>query len=182
MFCEGFILYYPYGRSVSQNLRVSHNMPTRFLTTAQRTRFARLPQSPSEDDLVKAFTLDGADLSDIRNLRTAKNRLGYAALLTGARYVGAHSPRLNMTFRRSSQPICAPSFPSTHRFLWRPISARPRPLSGIFAPSVNAMGSSTMPTPQIDTLRRRELNRCHFGDVLGHPSLNHDSLLSESGD
>jgi TnpA family transposase len=64
-------------------------MPTRFLTTAQRARFARLPQSPSEDDLVKAFTLDEADLRDIRNLRTAKNRLGYAALLTGARYVGA---------------------------------------------------------------------------------------------
>lgn len=63
-------------------------MPTRFLTTAQRARFARLSETLSEDDIAKAFTLDGSDLSDIRNLRTAKNRLGYAALLNSARYVG----------------------------------------------------------------------------------------------
>lgn len=64
-------------------------MPTRFLTTAQRARFARLPQSLPNDDLAKAFTLDGPDLDLIRTLRTAKNRLGFAALLTSVRYVGA---------------------------------------------------------------------------------------------
>jgi len=63
-------------------------MPTRFLTAMQRARFGRLPETLSEDDLAKAFTLDADDLSEIRSLRTAKNRLGYAVLLTSMRCVG----------------------------------------------------------------------------------------------
>ena len=35
-------------------------MPTRFLTLAQRARFALPPQAMSEDDLAKAFTRDGS--------------------------------------------------------------------------------------------------------------------------
>ena len=42
----------------------------------------------SKDDLAKAFTLEGNDLREIRSLRTAKNRLGYAVLLTSMRCVG----------------------------------------------------------------------------------------------
>lgn len=63
-------------------------MPTRFLTPAQRSCFGRLPETLSEDELAKAFTLDGDDLRLIRRLRTGKNRLGYAVLLTSVRCVG----------------------------------------------------------------------------------------------
>lgn len=63
-------------------------MPTRFLTPAQSVRFGRLPEGMSQDDLAKGFTLDSNDLSEIRSLRTAKNRLGYAVLLTSVRCVG----------------------------------------------------------------------------------------------
>ncbi len=63
-------------------------MPTRFLTAAQRANFGRLPAMLCEDDLAKAFTLDRNDLRVIRSLRTDRNRLGYALLLTSVRFVG----------------------------------------------------------------------------------------------
>ena len=63
-------------------------MPTQFLTAMQRARFGRLPDTLSEDGLAKAFTLDVDDLRETLRLRTAKNRLGYAVLLTSVRYVG----------------------------------------------------------------------------------------------
>lgn len=54
----------------------------------QRARFGRLPDTLSEDGLAKAFTLDVDDLREILSFRTAKNRLGYAVLLTSVRCVG----------------------------------------------------------------------------------------------
>lgn len=75
-------------------------MPSRFLTADQRARFGRLPETLSEDSLAKAFTLDEIDLAEIGHLRTPKNRLGYAVLLTNVRCVG--------TF-----PTCALDVPPT---------------------------------------------------------------------
>ena len=70
-------------------LEVSHTMPTRHLTDAQRQSFARFDGEPLPDQLARYFHLDGTDRDMLADLRGAHNRLGFATMLTSARFLGA---------------------------------------------------------------------------------------------
>lgn len=63
-------------------------MPTRHLSEAQRQSFARFGGDPSPEQLARYFHLDGADQEIIADLRGAHNRLGFATMLTSARFLG----------------------------------------------------------------------------------------------
>ena len=63
-------------------------MPPRFLSADQRARFGHLPNSVPADALASNLVLGPHDLDVIRAFRGARNRLGYAALLSSVRFVG----------------------------------------------------------------------------------------------
>jgi len=89
MFCEEFRLAYRHTPRPSQKLKVSHGMPTRHLTDAQRQGFAHFDGEPSADQLARYFHLDQTDRDIIGTLRGDHNRLGFAVMLTSARFLGA---------------------------------------------------------------------------------------------
>jgi hypothetical protein len=89
MFCEEIRLVYRHGPSPSQKLEVSHGMPTRHLTDAQRQGFARFDGEPSSAQFARYFHLDQTDRDLIGTLRGDHNRLGFAVMLTSARFLGA---------------------------------------------------------------------------------------------
>lgn len=64
-------------------------MPTRHLTDDQRRSFAHYSDDPSPEHLAKYFHLDRFDLSVIKALRGAHNRLGFATVLCTARFLGS---------------------------------------------------------------------------------------------
>lgn len=64
-------------------------MPTRHLTDAQRQGFARFDGELSIDQLARYFHLDQTDRDLIGTLRGDHNRLGFAVMLTCARFLGA---------------------------------------------------------------------------------------------
>ena len=64
-------------------------MPTRYLTEAERQGFARFGDTPSSDQLARYFHLDETDHALIAGLRGDHNRLGFALMLTGVRFLGA---------------------------------------------------------------------------------------------
>ena len=61
-------------------------MPTRHLTDDQRRSFAG---DPAPEPLARFFGLDGPDRDLIGERRGEHNRLGFAAMLTGVRFLGA---------------------------------------------------------------------------------------------
>ena len=55
------------------------------------TRFGKLPSDMSATTLASSFTLGPDDLELIRACRGARNRLGYAVLLSSVRFAGTPS-------------------------------------------------------------------------------------------
>lgn len=63
-------------------------MPVEFLTDAQAAAYAGYNGAPSRTELERFFFLDDADRELIEGKRRSHNRLGFAAQLTTARYLG----------------------------------------------------------------------------------------------
>ncbi len=63
-------------------------MPSRFLSRKDREQLNNFPASIEETDLITHFLLTPADHEQIIQLRTGTNRLGFATLLCGLRYLG----------------------------------------------------------------------------------------------
>lgn len=63
-------------------------MPVEFLTDEQAAGYAAFRGPPSRTELERFFFLDDADRELIEGKRRVRNRLGFAVLLTGARYLG----------------------------------------------------------------------------------------------
>ncbi|GGT49375.1 Tn3 family transposase [Streptomyces atratus] len=63
-------------------------MPVEFLTDEQAAAYAAYHGAPSRTELERFFFLDDADRELIESKRRAHNRLGFAAQLTTARYLG----------------------------------------------------------------------------------------------
>jgi TnpA family transposase len=63
-------------------------MPRRFLTAQDRERLSHFPAAIEESDLIAYFLLTPADLEQVMRIRTDTQRLGFALLLCGLRYLG----------------------------------------------------------------------------------------------
>jgi hypothetical protein len=63
-------------------------VPVEFLTDEQAAKYAAYDGAPSRTELERFFFLDDADRELIEGKRRAHNRLGFAAQLTTARYLG----------------------------------------------------------------------------------------------
>ncbi|MDI3101932.1 DUF4158 domain-containing protein [Streptomyces sp. AN-3] len=63
-------------------------MPVEFLTDEQAAKYAAYDGVPSRAELERFFFLDDADRELIEGKRRSHNRLGFAAQLTTARYLG----------------------------------------------------------------------------------------------
>ena len=63
-------------------------MPVEFLTDAQAAAYAAYDGAPSRTELERFFFLDDADREMVEGKRRSHNRLGFAAQLTTARYLG----------------------------------------------------------------------------------------------
>lgn len=64
-------------------------MPVSFLSTTQRERYGRYPDTLSADELARHFHLDDDDREWIATKRRNSSRLGYALQLTTVRFLGA---------------------------------------------------------------------------------------------
>lgn len=63
-------------------------MPVSFLSTTQRERYGRYPDTLSGEELARYFHLDDEDREWIATKRRDSSRLGYALQLTSARFLG----------------------------------------------------------------------------------------------
>ena len=63
-------------------------MSTSFLTTAERERWQRFPETMPQDDLAVYFLLSADDQREVNRQRESFNRLGYALQRCTLRYLG----------------------------------------------------------------------------------------------
>ena len=80
-------------------------MPVSYLSTTQRERYSRYPESLSADELAWYFHLDDDDREWIATKRRDSNRLGYALQLTTVRFWKTrrrYPPRFCKHFHRNS--------------------------------------------------------------------------------
>ena len=71
-------------------------MPASIFSDAELARLAGFPEEIPLEDLIRAFTLTGADLDLVANRRGAANRLGLALQLCALRYLGFVPPDLSV--------------------------------------------------------------------------------------
>jgi TnpA family transposase len=75
-------------------------MPGTFLTTAERERLSRFPDSVSPPELMIYFALSDNDLAFINPYRSDANRLGVALQLCSMRYLGFCPVQISTRFHR----------------------------------------------------------------------------------
>ena len=63
-------------------------MPASIFSETELARWASFPEEIPGDDLIRAFTLTGADRDLVASRRGAANRLGLALQLCALRYLG----------------------------------------------------------------------------------------------
>ena len=123
-------------------------MPASIFSETELARWARFPEEIPGDDLIRAFTLTGADRDLVAIRRGAANRLGLALQLCALRYLG---------------------------FVPRNLSAAPRSAACFVADQLSR-SARTRFNPTLDASRRADSTSPRFREPLGFSMLRSRDL------
>ena len=133
-------------------------MPASIFSETELARLASFPEEIPGDDLIKAFTLTGADRRPRRHPGGATNRLGLALQLCALRYLG---------------------------FVPRNLSAAPRS-AACFVSRTSSRSARTRFNPTLDASRRADSTSPRFGNTSasrcsGHGTWKNSKLGLSNG-